>query len=1645
MAKEAKILNMFTLSDTHPRIREVMISRESYLDFYEKQFKEGDRVLCVEGPEGVGVTTALAMFAKRHGDNCASYFNNGWSRHLLNPQSIVQSLLQQLSFYTKIDLNPEETETSLGQCLYKLSKAGKNKNNYLYFVFDGFYDIPSEYVDVIKAVLHPLFGLENGRFLFSGTVESINRLLPENVVARQSNVILRFQLNDVEGYLHTICPNLSKEDVSLIYDMSDKGLARKLAILTEKVQNDGIEKVRDYYSSMEEDFYAEDYEWIEEQDDKNLTLLMALLSYSERPLNRLAVMHTLKLNEESLNVLFNKCKDYVEDREGLITLKSDDYRKYLRSKLARYKTDIELLLIDQIEKGSEEDKFAYLPALYKHQKNNRMLVDYLTSENVQRYLEDKKSQAALNEQCEYGFNACTDFETQAAQYFRFAINRSVSREIEKNELSDAEIEALIAIGDDEQAFDLTQNVFLLEERLKCLLIIAQAGKHLPVAMREELNAQITTLANTIDYAHMPDKALELAKLMMPVKMEKALDIIDEVAKVTKDRMQIDRLYAVFSLSYNNEGKSDDANAAKADIVDMKIADEGLRKMATVMKSIMKESTAAQVVAKMKELPVNSQLYFLRYWIPDHKKREDIGDAVEYAVKLVIDSSATSMPKVTFLRAFCKPLPDMPTAQVKAVVSLLDAVVANIKFPTVEYVRLMILIISALVKSDKKVAEDRLQNLYLEITEQKDKALQAHCKAMLLRDYEQLGEKKDVENWLMPSFDLQDEIFDDVVEVLKNSAYHLKVVEGPIQALVCGYPTFVKDVIAQMNTKERQGRAYLLAATEYVKQMDIKKFNWRYFLKLYSQITYDESELYKPLLEMVHKIIEVDEKDMSVLEGLRENYGLFKEIEQAEMVCFFLSSLYVWLCQNYGGEKFSDGSPVKDFQQQVRDDLEKAWNTITVPWLKVNTGYNIAKVLSKISMKNEAREYVAKTAKIRQRQLLSSLSCVAAYGESLNLYAHSLGILIRSGLCQEEDINQFKQLLSYDDSEGDAMILWSRVALEYHAVGDTENFDKIMTNYVSKPLDKFAGDSQKKILFFISPALYMSLPTLFYNWIENYDTCFKNACIENIARYIQTKYPYPEYTSTNEIEALVPLVQKDYEMLLDLMEHSEDEAFIFNQTDIITRSISQNVGRKVSREIQRVILGKLEDIVKERLPMVGGIQHDGYLIACMAMIDAKKTDGNMDAASYKSKIEAVKNRADQAFLYAHVACYIKRTAEKSEFMDLALQKTKEIDYTFDKFNRFALCVQESFQATPARTKSIATDVIETMQANNNGTYSDYQRMLDLVRDHDEELADAMLEKVDDDPARLEYKQRLRLRAASNKKIEAAKNDFTQVRRLTSDEQIRFFDKQMECLIKKKNVVRDLNSTESIITSIYDHPITDTQNAALYFMENVYQKNAVNGKYKVLLREMHQAILYNLKIVLAIASGTKEKLERVNRIMNESDNNNDFIKVGQGDEGIRKLVEWYKDHPCDVLRIIDPHFHAEDLFIIKMLMDVNNDLKCFILTHKGDDEPLNDVFQKGWNAVSAELPGRIEVKSCRYEEQHEKAPFHDRWWLLYDADKDVYYGDRMSSISTFGSRITEISEMEPDAIKSAMYYFNRFFVDMVLRDEERKLEYEETRLR
>lgn len=73
-----------------------------------------------------------------------------------------------------------------------------------------------------------------------------------------------------------------------------------------------------------------------------------------------------------------------------------------------------------------------IPTLMKSLGQTENLVSYLSNENMQQILVTGQSQAALNEQCEFGYNACsTKIGRYASAIFRFAVNRSMSRETEK--------------------------------------------------------------------------------------------------------------------------------------------------------------------------------------------------------------------------------------------------------------------------------------------------------------------------------------------------------------------------------------------------------------------------------------------------------------------------------------------------------------------------------------------------------------------------------------------------------------------------------------------------------------------------------------------------------------------------------------------------------------------------------------------------------------------------------------------------------------------------------------------------------------------------------------------------------------------------------------------------------------------------------------------------------------------------------------------------------------------------------------------------------------------------------------------------------------------------------------------------------------
>ncbi len=336
----------------------------------------------------------------------------------------------------------------------------------------------------------------------------INELLPDSIQAKETNSLLKFHKAEVKDFFNLIKPDIDEEQVEILYSISG-GNAEKLGIIVDKLRaNISISQIEDIYTYNTSDLYAVDWEKYECMENENIYILLALIAFAEMKLSLSMLQKMLKIDSEKLQELLDICKDKLEVKDGHVLFKEYSFRKYVRKHLADLKRKIELIQLETFENSTNSaDFFSYMPSLYKQVGKNKSMISYLTSDNVQQFLIDRKSQAAFNEQCEYGFEACRDLNEVVAAHFRFAVNRSASREIEKNELYDSEIEALLSVGEDDAAYALTQKVYLKEERLKCLLLIARKGNRLPATLYDELIANIKSLAESIDFDHMPQKKL----------------------------------------------------------------------------------------------------------------------------------------------------------------------------------------------------------------------------------------------------------------------------------------------------------------------------------------------------------------------------------------------------------------------------------------------------------------------------------------------------------------------------------------------------------------------------------------------------------------------------------------------------------------------------------------------------------------------------------------------------------------------------------------------------------------------------------------------------------------------------------------------------------------------------------------------------------------------------------------------------------------------------------------------------------------------------------------------------------------------------------------------------------------------------------
>ena len=1627
----SQLVDMTYFSGTFPEKVEHELWRDIHLSLCEEKLKD-NTVVCLTGEEGVGMTTFLSQFARKHSGNCVSYFYNGFDRLQLDSEVMEGDITEQLYWFANKCNCPSEVKHVNDVYTKVLRQLKQSNDGIMYFIFDGFDDIPTEHKENICKLVEKL-QWEKAHFLLSGKKEQIKGLFRQSKKRSISEVpLLRFSEADTNEYFSRVNPDLSKEHLYELYKISRGNASRMNDLRVKFLCNDRLEELMKADIDANSDLNQEDYESICEDDDPAVIPLFALLTYAEFEFNVDFVAQVLELTSDEVKALAERYTDYILIKDnGIICLRSVVFRKYLCERLQDNKRDVELRQIRVLEGMKVGDGYAMaLPSLYKSAGLNDSLIKYLNADNVQTILAEGHSQAVLNVQCRFGFEACAAVPTKhLSSRFRYSLNKAASREIERNELWDYEISALIAVGQHAKALALAHTVYLSEERLKCYLLIARKPSGLSHDDQAVLKDNIRQLVEEIDFEDIPDKSMELAKLLLPIDYKAAIGIVDRINKAHQEDINTDKVFSQFSLFEPIDPEEDEA---RRDLARSRIQDTGLREFVDATENLFKRDDVETFLNELKRLPnYAQQLRLLRYWLPAHKDKQGVGKVVLEALRLIVADSDTDMPKARELNDIVILMRTMNKEQMEEGLRYINSLGDTIMRPTSDYVDVMLTIIEGIRDVLPEKSKTLLEELYIFVDDLKDEGMWLTCTAKLLGHFDRLGDPHIVSETIGTKDQLRSELNEKASQLFLATAYHMKIVEGPISALVCTEPELIETLIAQVNTAGRRSRAFSYAAEQYLVHVEPERLNLDYFFSLLTKADIKRGDCNKPLTILTNKLLTGEKYNHeSLLPFVKTHIRFVDRLEDEWLQCTICMRLYRWAVRHFPEDPFVD---------DVKDRMLSWWDTINQRQEKIELGFQIAKILARRS-KDEAENMIARCSELRHQSLLTSFSCVEAFYNCQSLYVNSLITLISRGICEEQTLQAFKDDENDLVSESERACIWGKIALAYHIAGNEEMFKSVGDQFLPTDYGRFTPGEQKWLIYQISPTLYLRGQLKYFTLLEGYDDIFRDICLKRVCAFVITK---KLDVMELDIKATYELTYSDFNDLNTLIDHMMDENEIFGIVEVIARSLrtTNRTLDPLSTQQKNAVRVTTSSIVEKKYPAPGGISHDGYKIACQAILDySLRAFNTTQKEIWDKRLQTVDNKADRAFLYFYIAPFFAKHPDKEDFLRRGVEVTRDVHFAFDRVCRFDMAFTEcAVNNLGILMPALAEEAFLCLKT--DGTEEQFEGLLDTIHQYKPDLAESIMVKLDQDPARVYNKRKLQCHLESVKRIAKAGKDITTVGDLDRDEQRKFFEERLKNLQNGKGQVLAVEDAFTLtIDYLYNNALTDAMPAILYLLENISQRQKMSKNCEDLLLSLHQVIRYNLRVVLSLASDTKERMEQVNKMFGSAPTIPDsYIGLGEYQKAVDYLLNWYRECGYGELTIIDPHFRPSDLAVIKLLTDENNDLAIRILSHKGDF--CVEDFKSEWRKVSAGVKTPIQVILVKCVGKSYGGPIHDRFWICVDDENDKRVGISLNSISGLGQRESSILPIDDSTILYALHSFSRYAGKKVKRAEELELEYED----
>lgn len=1593
-----------------PDLSNDLINRPHFLETITDILSGENPVVFLEGEEGDGATTTLAQFCKKYPEHSFSLFIKPASRFAYSLDYLRLALAEQFHWYLfGTSLNKEHLDASEFDTLV-LRVRRKQRSAALYFVVDGLHQIPAEDQRIVAQIFSEVLpmGVDNCRFLITGNQSVLGSHLKS--IKSKPYQQLRFRPEESRAYLSAA--SLTDEETHAVHLLC-KGVPGRLAAVRRLLlSGTKLSTILDSEASRYLEFIRLEFASLESMPELQQQIV-ATVAFSKKALSVAEVAGISKAAESDVTNVMQQCKFLVLNATtNVVELISESHRRFAERQLERLKkqslnSQVEYLL----KNPRSEVALRFLPSYYEALNQQEAIVSLLSKDHYVDLLESTQSIAALKARAALGARSAEALK-RTHEVFKFALHKNIFITVSTLEGSEAEIEALVALGKPQKALALANRAAAKEDRLSLLAKYARKLKERRGDVEPELLAFIKKLADEVEFRELGDKAMQIAANVLIFEPNLAIFIIEEAMK-GESAAKKDQAFTQLSISGSLSKLTDRSqieNKARA-----KISDEALQEVARSFEILAETFNSSELIQTVEKMTAGHQIFFLRSFVRLRKNDPKILDIIEYSLDSIIRETAYT-PKSKDLTDLASPfteeIADLP--RLRNLVARFDSqmgLLTNTAFSR-DLTLLQLRLAAAENQYDPELARDRIRQAYYDVADIRTPEVQLECYALMLsalRTLDKLGvfEEKDGFRAVIKS-DLS-KLLDNI---LGNTGDNFSAVVGVLKALAADDPTAAFQLSGRLNTESRRDMAYALVA-RVVASLPFTEVNFNAVsnsLNLIGDID-AKSRATRGLLE----IMESNKDKESWLAHLKTFKAFLIE---PSVVCEW--EIWMFKTPTSAGEVRSGN----DFQKLIEAEASKIESSLT----EIDVYFRAAEALSNNAPKL-AESFYEKGEELKRRVSPNTRGSLSLFDQCLSLISRALTPMARAGVIGDDLLSRYFALAAAMPSLLIRIRVYSDLAERMWCAKRGDLADRIVQEQVRPLLEEaklLNEQTYREAIQTALPALNVWHPLTAFELVENLTDQRANQALYDAAMLRLRKLPTSEPSFKGKFDRS-KIEKEDVLDIIEILRRVKEDSMFFSILKPFVEGVKDKSNKlKFTAQQKADYAVRCRLIIGAKLPDARNITHPGFLVLCLALTYSLEETPFSAWENLVTMTEGIGNVADRGFVFMNLAGLLpsKYSSHRKRFLDKTIALFDQIPSPLDRLSHFEDYAKEasSNDAVLSAKETLRRAMQLSMEIEDNSQAAQHRRQLiDIADQITPAFADELIELIDDDPARAALKADTKKAIALVKAKREVAN--TKIAKDAAACDIDLLPEaawlNLAALQAGQLETKPLDVMMEYVSRAADASMNDAYPVLSWHLENAARKYHSQQDVAAHVIPVCEALMLSTELAKAIVA---QAFRQFSEAPEDPPEGMMVCRKGR-DEALSFIGQWLHANTVDYIKFCDPYFSPKDLPLLRIILAQAPNCKVFVLASKSElrkEGALSEeAFLDAWKAQSFQDPPETEIIAISYLDS-DKHVIHDRWLLTNG--NGLRIGTSFNSIGE--GKLSEISEMGSASASACEVQLDRF---------------------